>query len=334
MGIKPEVNIYTEGSGLSGYGHISRCMALSQALEEYGVSPFFIINAGKDLKFPLKKTRHIFLNWPEKLKCLPYNGSKPRISVIDSYKAGLQCYREITAKSDVTLYLDDFKRLNYPSGIILNASFGPASRCRQDKKGRLWLFGPRYALLRKEFWKNRPGDINKKAKNIIVLFGGHNIFAFRPDLVSGLSRDFRDKKITVVLPEKVKVPESCRRPNVKVVFSPRTPRLIRLMRDADVAISAGGQTLYELAALGVPTIAMILADNQSGNVLSLKKAGFLKNAGNINGTDLGKTLCAILKKLDYKQRLAMRRCGRACVDARGARRVAKILLKHAKNSHS
>ncbi len=35
-----------------------------------------------------------------------------------------------------------------------------------------------------------------------------------------------------------------------------------LMINNDLAISAGGNTLYELCACGIPTIAIIIADNQ------------------------------------------------------------------------
>ncbi|NLV76359.1 MAG: UDP-2,4-diacetamido-2,4,6-trideoxy-beta-L-altropyranose hydrolase, partial [Tissierellia bacterium] len=48
--------------------------------------------------------------------------------------------------------------------------------------------------------------------------------------------------------------------NVK--FYMNVKNMKNLMINNDLAISAGGNTLYELCACGIPTIAIIIADNQ------------------------------------------------------------------------
>lgn len=49
------------------------------------------------------------------------------------------------------------------------------------------------------------------------------------------------------------------------------------MEKCDVAISACGSTLYELAVCGVPTIGIIIADNQIGICEKLNNMGVIKN---------------------------------------------------------
>ena len=51
------------------------------------------------------------------------------------------------------------------------------------------------------------------------------------------------------------------------------------MGQVDLAVSAAGQTLYELAQMGVPTIAIQVADNQKDNIEGWLKAGFIHFAG-------------------------------------------------------
>ncbi len=46
------------------------------------------------------------------------------------------------------------------------------------------------------------------------------------------------------------------------------------MIKCDIAISAAGQTLFELARIGVPTYAVQVAENQTLNMLSWKKCNF------------------------------------------------------------
>ena len=51
------------------------------------------------------------------------------------------------------------------------------------------------------------------------------------------------------------------------------------MQEADLAISAGGTTLYELCAVGTPTICYSMADNQLDNVRQFEKDGLMYYAG-------------------------------------------------------
>ncbi|MDQ7082427.1 MAG: glycosyltransferase [Aquificota bacterium] len=65
-------------------------------------------------------------------------------------------------------------------------------------------------------------------------------------------------------------------PNTELIFYPSAEEMKNLMLDADIAISAGGQTLYELARVGVPTIAVAVAENQMWNVSEWQEAGFIE----------------------------------------------------------
>ena len=49
--------------------------------------------------------------------------------------------------------------------------------------------------------------------------------------------------------------------------------LAPLMREADLVVSAAGITLYELCAVGVPTVAVPIVDNQLANALGFAKRG-------------------------------------------------------------
>lgn len=53
------------------------------------------------------------------------------------------------------------------------------------------------------------------------------------------------------------------------------------MRNADIAISAGGTTLYELCACGTPTICYSFADNQLDNVKRFSSDDIMIYAGDV-----------------------------------------------------
>ncbi len=95
---------------------------------------------------------------------------------------------------------------------------------------------------------------------------------------------------------------------------------------ADVAISAGGTSSWELAFMGLPTITIAIADNQCQIVEELSKARVAVNAGwhedvtpSMIAENISKLIC------DAKKRIEMSHLAQALVDGKGADRVLKAL---------
>ena len=96
------------------------------------------------------------------------------------------------------------------------------------------------------------------------------------------------------------------------------------MLESDIAISACGQTLYELAFLGVPTIAVTVADNQSINARGWQKTGFIEYGGHWSKTALSGNIKSLIDKLrDPELRRKNTFIGRDIVDGKGAIRIAE-----------
>jgi spore coat polysaccharide biosynthesis predicted glycosyltransferase SpsG len=99
-----------------------------------------------------------------------------------------------------------------------------------------------------------------------------------------------------------------------------------LMLEADLAIATGGQTLYELARMGIPTIAVMVSDNQANDIAGWEQAGFLRYAGTPSDIDMEDRLVFSLRQFEsYDTRLECSRLGRSHIDGNGARRIARIL---------
>jgi spore coat polysaccharide biosynthesis predicted glycosyltransferase SpsG len=107
-----------------------------------------------------------------------------------------------------------------------------------------------------------------------------------------------------------------------------TAKVMRdLMRKADLCISAGGQTTYELAKVGVPTIGICFADNQIFNLQGWQEKGFIEYVGGHANRDLlARLSAAITKFLPYDERCRRSVIGRRWVDGKGANRVIKALI--------
>ena len=106
----------------------------------------------------------------------------------------------------------------------------------------------------------------------------------------------------------------------------QTREMAALLAVADLAIGAGGSATWERCALGVPTLALCVADNQREVLRHAARAG-LVHAPDIAADDaaaIALHLAALLASDGLRHHLS-----RACLsslDARGAHRVAAALI--------
>jgi spore coat polysaccharide biosynthesis predicted glycosyltransferase SpsG len=107
-----------------------------------------------------------------------------------------------------------------------------------------------------------------------------------------------------------------------------------LMLSSDMAVSAGGQTIYELARIGLPTIAVVVVDNQINSVKEWVKTGFLKSVGKWNSVKLYRNLHRHVASIkSFKTRSKISRIGRKLVDGKGPERITDKLVKWSKRSY-
>jgi len=99
------------------------------------------------------------------------------------------------------------------------------------------------------------------------------------------------------------------------------------MLRADLAVTAAGQTLYELAACGRPAVAIEAAQNQHAQVEALARAGALAHVDAVTSADFVMRVVAAVRALaaDPVRRRTMSAAARRMVDGQGATRVIHAL---------
>ena len=117
---------------------------------------------------------------------------------------------------------------------------------------------------------------------------------------------------------------ACRR-DVRLAPSPDTLR--PFMLEADLAVAAGGQTLYELAATGTPAVAVQVAENQAGNVRGFARYDTATPIVFRDRENLKAALADAVAKLIAQpaRREKMSQAGRCLIDGLGTQRVAGAL---------
>ena len=324
-----KVLILTEGGERIGFGHVTRCISLCQAFEESGMTPKLIINADESVKYLLKDCGDFQISdWLAEADTLKTSVSGADIVIIDSYLADLPLYNQLSGLAGLPVYLDDFNRLNYPRGVVVNGSINAAAIKYPKNAGLTFLLGAGYAPLRREFWDVPEKKINEHPGSLLMIFGNNKSAEMIPDFLDVLSKRFPNLTKNIVSGKEsknLKIPENSGKANF--FYDADAGTMKQLMMDADIAFSAGGQVLNELARVGVPTLAMAVAENQLNNIKGWQESGFLEFIGWWRDDKVFQKFSEKLGSLESKEeRLKRGRIGKSNIDGQGARRVVAALL--------
>lgn len=255
--------------------------------------------------------------------------------VADGYHFNTSYQKVVKQRSIQLLYIDDAGYADeYAADIILNQNISAHKELYAKRSaGSRLLLGPRYALLRREFWswRGRQRAVKTPPRKILVSLGGSDPDNVTLTVLRALRQlDRADVEVRIVIGAANPNGDSLRRemPHLpggcELVVN--THEMPQLMAWADMAVTAGGSTCWELAMMGLPMLVMILADNQQGIATGLAAQGSAINLGwreSLDETTVAQALANLL--LDGKHCQEMSRCGQELVDGFGASRVANIL---------
>ena len=319
-----EVVILTEGGKDYGYGHVARCSSIHQAFEHYNISPKFIVNGDESIKSIVPDMNVEIIDWLN-------DSFKAEIVVIDSYLANLTFYEEISKNSSLSVYVDDNNRLNYPKGIVVNGTLDTSDMGYLERDDITYLVGNEFIPLRKDFWNIQKLKINDSIENILITMGGNDLRNLTPKILELLNDNFPKVNKKVIIADSFKNTkeiESLKNEHVELIYSPNSDEIINAMSSVDLAISASGQTLYELACIGVPTVAIGIIDNQKNNIKNWVNQGFIEYAGCWNDNDLLENILGRINYLQDKQiRIDKKLLGIRAVNGKGSLNIVKNILK-------
>jgi len=326
-----KVYILTEGSSTIGFGHITRCLSLYQAFKEWGIKPKLIINGDESIKGLIKGTDYEITNWLKQQEILGMLKDSD-IVIIDSYLANREFYENLSKIVKLPVYIDDNKRIDYPEGIVVNGNIHAKDLDYPRKRGITYLLGTEYIPLRREFWEVPRKEIRNTVESIMITFGGDDVRNMTPRILKLLSKHHPNLKKHVIIGKgfnNIKEIESVADINTSLIYFPNAERIKQVMLDSDIAISAGGQTLYELARVGIPTIVVAVAENQLKSIESWQRSGFVDYAGWWeNKEELDRRILSFLETLEaINIRLKKSNVGQSFVDGKGSLRTVKKILE-------
>ncbi len=206
--------------------------------------------------------------------------------VVDHYGLDLSWEREIRGRcSKRLLVIDDLANRGHLCDVLLDQNPG---RVPADYDGLLpiecrRLVGPRYALLRPEFAAYRTQSLKRRIRSgvrrLMVTLGGMDKDHRTLDVLRALSAcDLpAECRIVVVMgalaPGIAQVRDVAAGMQVPTEVRVGVTEMAVLMADSDVAIGAGGVTALERCCLGIPTLTIVVAENQRRGAEALAEQG-------------------------------------------------------------
>ena len=330
--------IRADASAAIGTGHVMRCLALAQAFRRTGGRAIFAqaettpaleqrLRREQCEIVPLETVRGSAADADRTVKLAREYGAK--WVVADGYCFDADWQRQIRDAGLRLLVIDDYgQATHYHADVVLNQNLSAEaslySSCDPDTR---LLLGPRYALLRQEFLAaDRPvRDFARPARRVLVTLGGSDPDCITAQVITALKTVPGIEAVVVIggsnphfqALQAMLADDSPIRLVVDVANMPD------LMAWADVAVTAAGSTSWELAAMGLPALQLILAENQKAIAEALHREGVTVNMGDFHEVK-AETIAAHLGALldDAPRRGAMSARGIRLVDGHGASRVA------------
>ncbi len=326
-----------------GSGHIMRCLAIAGALRKKGEDAAFITadRQGERLitgnNFSMICLDTSWNNLEEEIEKLVALIQERKIGklLVDSYFATEEYIKSLHRFTKI-IFMDDLKEAVYSADLVINYNIYALklSYAEQYSNTARLLVGPAYTPLREEFGNVRRIQ-RKKPKDVLITTGGSDYCNMAGVLIECLeeSRLFTRLKFHVIVGAFSPYKEESEKLKGKynnVCLYQNVTRMSEIMNQCDVAISAGGTTLYELCACGIPAICFTFADNQILGAKEMQNQGILYYAGDIRENKKG-CLDFIIGKLqllihDYNLRESLTARMVQLVDGRGADKIAQEIM--------
>ena len=257
--------------------------------------------------------------------------------VVDGYHFGADYQKAIRDAGLHLLFIDDNGHADhYFADLVLNQNIHAHEGLYADRQpDTQLLLGTRYAMIRREFWPWRTWKrtIPVKAHRILVTLGGSDPDNVTLKVLKALDQaGGPDAQAAVVVgggnPHQAEIEAIAARSSTATRLERDATNMPELMAWADLAVSAGGSTCWEICLLGLPTVLLVLAENQRINCEVMGRRGAAVNLGPAGGVDpCG--LAAVLADLRYNRdkREALSLQARTLVDGFGAERVRDAIMK-------
>ena len=354
-----KVAVRVDASRAIGTGHVRRCLALADQLRAIGAEVRFVSrDLGLDVPAPVAAAGFETVRLPAPSQPftpdpnIPHSAwaqvdastdaaeagdaladSPPDWVIVDHYAFGAGWHRTVRERLGCRVAaIDDVPDRDFACDLLVDHNFAPDHRVKYAGRlpsGTTLLGGPRFALLGPAFAEAPRYAFKESVRSIGIFMGGVDAADVSSVVVAAIDECGFSGPVEIV--------STAANPNLPALearVAARTdcrlvtdlPDLAAFLARHDLQVGAAGGATWERCCLGVPTLLLVVADNQRPVAAALAEEDIVATTEPLDAVD-PTSIAAALRRLiadpDRRRRLAER--SRALVDGFGARRVAVAL---------
>lgn len=325
-------------------GHIMRCIALANNLKKNREKVLFLIADENpvavlnqyQMEYEVLNTDWRNLMTDKDIVIEYLKNAENSVLIIDTYHITKEYVEAIKPFCQV-VYLGSKKEYLGGLNMLINYSSDIDYKFYFDKYGNTTelLLGPTYAPLREEF-QNKTHVYKSKIERILLTTGNTD----RENIIGQVLKKVIDERIFSNIVFEVIIGRMFENKeqlyalydgNSRVIFHENIKEMSSLIDKCDLALSANGTTVYELSAMGVPTISFALVEEQIRSAETLSELGAVDYCGCV-AFEKEKCISKIVERLNYYIRyndklIELARKSHSLIDGKGCQRIVNAVQK-------
>lgn len=313
----------TEANHKQGMGDLWGSIALADQCQRKTDEVLFVLSNGTMAREILKKRGYPFVtthSWAKEKNLL--SRFSPDVIVVNKLNNPGNYIKSLKALKTMVVTLDDAGEAAKWADLKINVLY--------PIPGALSDF--RFLSLRREFHMARMKNRSTRSTihELLVLQGGSDTYGFLPKIIEALNALTIRPHCTIVAGPALKHMKELRRAVAKSVLAvdviSNASHIEKLMLGADLAVTAGGLTMYELACVGTPSIIVCAEPFEVGSAARMQKAGAVLNlgfGGSLNYSKIPKAVEDLAGNRARREFMAS--CGKRIVDGKGAERIVHLI---------
>ena len=305
-----------------GLGNVNRCLSIAKVLSKNGHNPiFFISSKSTELLIKDYGYKSILLNQLKNKTLISalIKKLKIKILIIDSKKKEIIDFKFLKNKVKIVL-IDNQNSTKYADLVVLpgvkEQFLNPPANC---------LIGSKYIILNPNFKKIK----TSKLKNtIFISMGGSDKYDITSRIIKPLKKTKLDFSAFIILGKfysNSKKIHHILQNDKRFILVDNPQNLHEIIAKCQFGIISFGITVYEAAALNIPTLVISHSFENHFSAKRIKQYGWFEYLGKYDNINYSKVSEKIISKLTQKQKLKIKKS--KLFDFKGPNRICKKILE-------
>lgn len=316
----------TDGSHAQGMGDVCGSLALAHAFRSSGIDVLFLINGDAEAMALIRED-----GFHLEIVDAGEGADTRELALIQQYRPDAIVVNRLNNPAG---YLQSLKTLSRM--LVVLDDNGPEARVADVNINVLYhldgaVSDPRYIALREEFqhYHRQERAIPEVISSILVTQGGSDTYGFTPMIVTALKSIPGNFLVTVVTGWAFRHfahLEAALQGDQRFRVVHGTKDMAGLMTTSDLAITGGGNTMFELACVGTPAIVVCAEEFEveTARRLAAEAAVINLGFGGRLGTDtLARAARDLMDAPQMRRHMSTR--GKELVDGQGSQRIAQLV---------